>query len=260
MRLIDPRDDLAALLAKGAEASGPPATDPASPSAGGRALGRPADPAVPRRNRAAIPLRDSLDGLREPEAERPAATDDEASSTTAGKKRETLRAAGRYDRHGLPLLDAEADLGRLLDPAAPAREEDFARLLEADLRGAGASAIRRRKRDHLPPPSVPLAKRLARYPAPQGELDLHGFTAARADQRTMDYIRAMRGQGFSTLRIIVGRGRHSEGGAVLPDVVEDRLVALRQAGEVLAFRWEKRVKRRSGSVVVYLGREERPGG
>jgi hypothetical protein len=61
-----------------------------------------------------------------------------------------------------------------------------------------------------------------------------------------------------TLRIIVGKGLHSENGPVLPDVVEDTLSALQREGVVLAFRWEGRSKRRSGSVIVYLdGRRPR---
>jgi DNA-nicking Smr family endonuclease len=257
--VIDPRADLAALLAGGAETPNPPVISDPSPAGGGGLRREQADPAAPRRNRVGIPILDSVGALDDRLAGRSPTGDDAGPPTPAIQGPGALRTPRQYDRHGLPRLDPEADLGRLLDPGGPAPGEDFARLLEDDLRGASATSIRRRKRDRLPPAPLPLAKRLARYPDPQGQLDLHGFTAVRADQRAQEFIRTMRHEGVSTLRIIVGRGRHSEAGAVLPDVVEDRLVAMRQTGEVVAFRWEKRDKRRSGAVIVYLGREKWPG-
>ena len=50
----------------------------------------------------------------------------------------------------------------------------------------------------------------------------------------------------------MGKGLHSQGGAVLPDVIEDLAVALKRQKVVLTYRWEKRIKRKSGSLIVYL--------
>jgi len=55
-----------------------------------------------------------------------------------------------------------------------------------------------------------------------------------------------------TLRVVVGRGLHSEFGAVLPHVVEDLLVRLKRDGVVLWFEWDRKIKSHSGSLVVYL--------
>ncbi|OQX20720.1 MAG: hypothetical protein BWK80_35435, partial [Desulfobacteraceae bacterium IS3] len=55
-----------------------------------------------------------------------------------------------------------------------------------------------------------------------------------------------------TVRIIVGKGLHSEGKAVLRDVVEEKLVSLKREGMILSFKWEKTNKLKSGAIIVYL--------
>ena len=52
----------------------------------------------------------------------------------------------------------------------------------------------------------------------------------------------------------MGKGLHSEGGPVLPDVVEDLLKEMKKENIVLAYVWEGKKKIKSGSVVVYLKR------
>ena len=112
--------------------------------------------------------------------------------------------------------------------------------------------IKKKTDGFFPTRRLTLKERLKRYPKPQGQLDLHGATALQAEQRTDSYIRTAHTAGTLTLRIIVGKGLHSEAGAVLPDVVEDRLVRLKRDGLVLSYRWDKGVKRKSGAVIVYL--------
>lgn len=264
MPVIDPRDDLAALLgvpeATAEAEAGRPQTIAAPPPAvaGPAPGGNPAaNREAPRRNRQGIPVLDPSSNLVHLlTAGRPPGEEAAAEAPPVTREAGPLR-----DRHGLPRLDAEADLGRLLDPAADGDEQEFARMLAADLRGATPEALRRRKSDSpAPKPSLPLAKRLARYPHPQRQLDLHGCTAAVADRRSADFLQDARRRGLWTVRIIVGRGRHSESGPVLPDVVEDRLVALRRTGGILAYRWDRRDKRRSGAVIVYLEGQGRPPG
>ncbi len=152
------------------------------------------------------------------------------------------------------------------DPASPTAGghgaesgEDFARLLEEALTGETAESMLRKKKEGAPRPR-PLspARRLERYPSPQDQLDLHGHRSHEAVRRTRAFVRSRSHRGLWTLRIIVGKGLHSENGPVLPDVVENTLSALQREGVVLAFRWEGRSKRRSGSVIVYLdGRRPR---
>ncbi len=59
---------------------------------------------------------------------------------------------------------------------------------------------------------------------------------------------------FFTLRIIVGKGIHSEDGPVLPHVVEDLLKEMKKENIVLAYKWEGAKKLKFGAVLVYLKR------
>ncbi len=99
---------------------------------------------------------------------------------------------------------------------------------------------------------MPLKKRIKRYPSPEAELDLHGFTALGAGIKTRSFVLNCKHQGYFTLRLIVGKGLHSDLGPVLPDVVEDLLQALKKDNIVLAYEWEQRSKFKSGAVIVYL--------
>jgi len=54
------------------------------------------------------------------------------------------------------------------------------------------------------------------------------------------------------LRIIVGKGIHSLSKAVLPDVVEKKIVELKKEDIVMTFLWEKHRKLKSGAIIVYL--------
>jgi hypothetical protein len=162
----------------------------------------------------------------------------------------------KTDRHGIPILSRTDDLSRLFRASPPgggSSKEDFDRLLEISLGDASPGTLMRRKHEGAPPPR-PLSarRRIKRYPRPQRQLDLHGFTAERAAQRADGFIRTAYADRRLTIRIIVGKGLHSENGPVLPDIVEDRLKALKKEGVVLVFKWEKGVKRKSGAVDVYL--------
>lgn len=150
------------------------------------------------------------------------------------------------DRHGLPILEQ----GQL--PAFEGSDE-FASLLASSLSEKSGEVLLSEKVDKLERArALPLKDRLKRYPAPQGQLDLHGYTAAKADQTAEHYVRRAFSVGTYTLRLIVGKGLHSEHGAVLPDTIADRMTVLKQEGIVLAWAWEKGKKAKSGSILVYL--------
>ncbi|MCB2168750.1 MAG: Smr/MutS family protein [Deltaproteobacteria bacterium] len=160
----------------------------------------------------------------------------------------------RRDKNGILVLDDCQDLGRLLEavPAASPGEDDLADAFEQSLAHDARTLIKKKTDGFFPTRRLTLKERLKRYPKPQGQLDLHGATVLQAEQRTDSYIRTAHVEGTLTLRIIVGKGLHSEAGAVLPDVVEDRLLRLKRDGLVLSYRWEKGLKRKSGAVIVYL--------
>lgn len=161
------------------------------------------------------------------------------------KKKMELR-----DRNKVPFIPDNIDLAKTFgsDP-----ENVFQNLLHKNLSGkSGDMLLREKKQKKGTPAPVPVEQRIKRYPAPQEDLDLHGFTAIEADRKTDIFIRSARKRDLFTVRIIVGKGLHSQGRAVLPDIVEDRLAALKNEKEVLTFRWEKRQKTKSGAVIVYL--------
>lgn len=91
------------------------------------------------------------------------------------------------------------------------------------------------------------------YPPPQQSLDLHGCTLEEAELKTLAFIERGERLGLQTLRIITGKGLHSPGGkAVLPDATEQQLRLLKRQGDIYAFAWEKKVKSKSGALIVYL--------
>ena len=160
------------------------------------------------------------------------------------------------NKHGLPILPGSSSLSRLFAKKASQveqeQDEDFPTLLEESLRGKNGAALLRHKREKEPPEPVPLKIKLKRYPHPEDELDLHGDTAVRAVVRSESFLRTAWRAGIFTVSIVVGRGLHSEFGAVLPHVVEDLLVKLKKEGVVLWFEWDRKLKVRSGAVIVYL--------
>jgi DNA-nicking Smr family endonuclease len=262
--VLRPGDDLDRLLLETEDAGAAPDADDtpwaASPSEGHpREKRTPAGRTAPEgrrpqaaRNRHGLPLLSDQDDLHdrfqaaaeaplpsgERHADRPQRPDD----------------CRRRDKNGIRVLDDCQDLGRLLQavPSASPDEDDLADALEQSLAHDARTLIKKKTDGFFPTRRLTLKERLKRYPKPQGQLDLHGATALQAEQRTDSYIRTAHANGLFTLRIIVGKGLHSEAGAVLPDVVEDRLVRLKRDGLVLSYRWDKGVKRKSGAVIVYL--------
>ena len=169
------------------------------------------------------------------------------------KSKKPVNPQRHLNKHGLPFLDDyETWVNKNLDPhtlnadktAEP--EGEFTTLLEAHLKQNRPSS--------QPPKPLPLKRRLKRYPPPEADLDLHGFTAIGAQVKARSFISSAHVQGFFTLRIIVGKGLHSEGGPVLPHVVEDLLKEMKKENIVLAYKWEGRKKLKSGAVLVYLKR------
>ena len=129
-------------------------------------------------------------------------------------------------------------------------EEDFETLLEESFRKSRVKPLKK-------PAPIPPEKRLKRYPPPEKSLDLHGYNAIGAEVRSRSFIHSCKQQGFFTIRIIVGKGRHSDQGAVLPDVVEDLAGEMKKQGLVIGFDWENKIKSKSGALIIYLKQFER---
>jgi DNA-nicking Smr family endonuclease len=164
-----------------------------------------------------------------------------------------------YKRGKIPILDAREDLSELFDGRGDddsfslrlsEEEKPFSRMLEDSLAGVDKAEIIRQKFPEHPPESK---KQRADSPSrPRSELDLHGCHVREALVRLEAFIETSALQGLSPVRIIVGKGLHSQGSAVLPDAVERKIVELKRRGRVSTFAWEKKRKRASGSLVVYL--------
>lgn len=146
------------------------------------------------------------------------------------------------DKHGVKRLDS---LTAPQDQQHENETEDFKSLLEESFKN-------RPPRKKTGRPSVPLKKRLRRYPPVEAELDLHGFTAIGAQVKAKSFVITCKQQGLFTIRIIVGKGLHSDLGPVLPDVIEDVAKDLKHQDIVLSYQWEKKKKTRSGALIIYL--------
>ena len=114
--------------------------------------------------------------------------------------------------------------------------------------------LQEKETDEFSARRLPIHERLKNYPAPQDELDLHSCTAQEATQKTDTFIRTVRMRGMQTVRIVMGKGLHSEGKPVLPDVIEGKIVSLKKDGLVLTFAWKKRSKLNSGALIVYINK------
>lgn len=174
------------------------------------------------------------------------------------ENRESSPKASLLNKHGLPVIQdtekifisqepgsppdpGQEDLPTGLDPP----EEDFAALLDTSWKHS--QEFRKKK-----PKPLSLEKRVKRYPPPEAELDLHGFTVLGAEIKTRSFILNCKHQGYFTLRLIVGKGLHSDLGPVLPDAVEDLVKILKKENIVLAYEWDRKKKSRSGALIVYL--------
>ena len=165
----------------------------------------------------------------------------------------------RIDKKGFHILSDRDDLHRLfmegMEKTGYGEEENFARLFEKSQADIYQQVLLKEKvHDIHGQLSRPLtvSERLKQYPPPQAEIDLHGCTAVEAVKKTETFIRNARLRGIRTVRIIVGKGLHSSGQAVLPDVTEARIIELKRHNRILSYKWEKKDKRKSGAMIVYL--------
>jgi len=157
----------------------------------------------------------------------------------------------KYEKQNNRIYDTGL-LGRTEDEIEKENDpdEDFETLLEESFQKGRAKPLKKA-------PPVSLEKRLKRYPPPEKTLDLHGYNAIGAEVRSRSFIHSCKLQGFFTIRIIVGKGRHSNEGAVLPDVVEDVAKEMKKQGLVIGFEWENKIKSKSGALIIYLKQFER---
>ncbi len=129
---------------------------------------------------------------------------------------------------------------------ADARSE-FRRGLDAPA-GLERGDVLRHRRNEVPPRVL---QRLARgLYAAQDELDLHLADAAQAEILLRRFLGEARDAGFGCVRIIHGKGLHSDGSLPVLNNVVDRI--LRQRADVLAFHSAPAAQGGTGAVLVLL--------
>lgn len=207
-----------------------------------------------RITRNGFPILDDLDDFSlfmDKESAHIKETDDTVSDAShAGVKKDNR--PNLTNKHGIPMLP-DAELWNSEDTRTEIEKNEFMRMLNESLGGKtrdvlmnekGVRAVRKKP--------LSLKEKVKRYPLPQSQLDLHGYTAIKAELRAETFLKNAYGNQLHTVIIIVGKGLHSDEGAVLPGVIETLLIRLRKDGIVLCYDWENEKKVRSGSVSVYL--------
>ena len=163
----------------------------------------------------------------------------------AGKKR-------KKTRQGVDLLSADDKLfDNSIDEKEP--EKSFSEMVEESfLDRSNLNMIKEKIAASSEDMQSNESIKLNAYPDPQDEIDLHGLTSEEAELKTDFFIRGSKIKGLSTISIIVGKGIHSQGKAVLPDIVERKIIDLKREGQIFTFKWERGKKYKSGAVIVYL--------
>ena len=184
-------------------------------------------------------------------------------------KNERLKAARQtsqeISKNGISILGKDDDLVELFTgeksqekpeekPEEEELEMDFAEMFEKSLgeNGDFQTILQEKENSLSPEKTLTVMERIKAYPDPQDEIDLHGYTAREAKAKTETFIQNAHYKGIQTLRIIVGKGLHSQGKAVLPDIIEKKVACLKKGNLVLTFQWENRGKLKSGAMIVYL--------
>jgi DNA-nicking Smr family endonuclease len=136
-------------------------------------------------------------------------------------------------------------------PRMAQRDEDdarneFQRALDASLLETGDEM--RHRREEVPPRVL---QRLGRGDyAAQDELDLHHASSAQAEALLRSFLKDARDAGLACVRVIHGKGLHSDSRVPTLKNMVDRL--LRQRADVLAFHSAPATQGGSGAVLVLL--------
>jgi DNA-nicking Smr family endonuclease len=131
-------------------------------------------------------------------------------------------------------------------------DEDFERLLAEFMPN---EAVIREKEDGLLDDEERRTQNIIKkYPTnPQDTLDLHNHIGNEAKRAIGFFIERSRLNRLKTVRIITGKGLHSnDGKSVLRGITEEKIAELKKAGLVLSFKWEQGKMAKSGSMIVYI--------
>ncbi len=150
------------------------------------------------------------------------------------------------DRNGFRILDdvsLRAEFGEEDEP-----EENFEEILEQSLADTSMQNVLAEKEPEPDDPQEATAPK-----EPQDEVDLHRMKAEEAKQTIFSFIHTSRQAGYRLVRIITGKGLHSEDGiSVLRTIAEEMMEMLKKEGQISGFKWESGKKERSGAMIIYL--------
>ncbi|MDY6864131.1 MAG: Smr/MutS family protein [Thermodesulfobacteriota bacterium] len=171
------------------------------------------------------------------------------------KKMNESQSSKKISKSGMRILKKDVDLFELFTGEKSEKEakENFTKMLKDSLSGKDLQNALHEKQDDLSlDKPITMTERIKDFPPPEDELNLHGYTAKEAEAKTEYFIESAHKMGIKTVRIITGKGLHSQGKAVLPDVIQDKIVDLKRRKLILTFQWENRYKLKSGAIIAYL--------
>lgn len=154
------------------------------------------------------------------------------------------------DKKGIPLLPENESLSKIFGIE---EESSFDEIYDQTLGDPEIQKVLQETLDNRDssPRKIP-QREFKHYPASGAELDLHGATGPEAREMTINFINSGLHNRFKTLRIITGKGLHSKGLAVLPDLVEQIVIDLKKKGLIQAYRWDKKEKHKSGAIIILI--------
>lgn len=134
------------------------------------------------------------------------------------------------------------------------KKKSFAEVLEENLdQDKLQEAITQKtSKNRAAEPEAVLPDKEVKELPPQQEIDLHGLTSAEAELKLESFFQTVKGKGFITVRVITGKGLHSDGPAVLRNIAEQKIAELQKRNLVVSYRWEKKTREKSGSMIVVL--------
>lgn len=163
------------------------------------------------------------------------------------------RASILREKKNLPELPLDTDPSALFtSEGSPILQERFTDAIEETLSHTVISMVLQEKEKKSGETMRFSERRRPSPPPPQAELDLHGLKAKEALATADLFLQKATQRKLTSIRIITGKGIHSQGEAVLRDVIEEKLIDWKARRLILAFRWEQQTKLRSGSAIIIL--------
>jgi DNA-nicking Smr family endonuclease len=139
-----------------------------------------------------------------------------------------------------------------IQPKKKEKNEDFERLLNEYENNPILQKMYRRKLNHYDDNELPVRAKTKTFPKPQATLDLHGLRVDEIEIITHSFIFNSKSKGLKTLRIITGKGIHSVYKPVLKEKMEYIANKLKREKKIIFWKWEKKQKEKSGSIIVFL--------